>query len=51
MGWFGKLTFGSLGLLLGEPLGAIAGAALGHALVDKRVDFANESTILTFSKT
>jgi DnaJ like chaperone protein len=36
MGWFGKLTFGSLGLFLGGPLGAIAGAALGHHLVDKR---------------
>ncbi len=38
MGWFGKLTFGSLGLLLGGPLGAIAGAALGHHLVDKKED-------------
>jgi DnaJ like chaperone protein len=37
MGWFGKLTFATLGLLLGGPLGAIAGAALGHHLVDKRV--------------
>jgi DnaJ like chaperone protein len=36
MGWFGKLAFGALGLLLGGPLGAIAGAALGHHLVDKR---------------
>jgi DnaJ like chaperone protein len=35
MGWFGKLTFGTIGLLLGGPLGAIAGAALGHHLVDK----------------
>jgi len=35
MGWFGKLTFGALGLLFGGPLGAIAGAALGHILVDK----------------
>ena len=40
MGWFGKLTFGSLGLLVGGPLGAIAGAALGHHLVDKKEDFA-----------
>ena len=39
MGWFGKLTFGSIGLLLGGPLGAIAGAALGHHLVDKKIDF------------
>jgi DnaJ like chaperone protein len=35
MGWFGKLTFGSLGFFLGGPLGAVAGAALGHHLVDK----------------
>lgn len=38
MGWFGKLTFGSLGMFLGGPLGAIAGAALGHHLVDKNRD-------------
>lgn len=36
MGWFGKLAFGSLGLFFGGPLGAIAGAALGHHLVDKK---------------
>lgn len=36
MGWFGKLTFGSIGMFLGGPLGAIAGAALGHHLVDKK---------------
>ena len=35
MSWFGKLTFGTVGLLLGGPLGAIAGAALGHILIDK----------------
>jgi DnaJ like chaperone protein len=35
MGWFGKLAFGSMGLMIGGPLGAIAGAALGHHLVDK----------------
>jgi len=34
MSWFGKITFGTLGLFLGGPLGAIAGAALGHLLVD-----------------
>ena len=39
MGWFGKLSLGTLGLLLGGPLGAIAGAALGHVLVDKKMDF------------
>ena len=44
MGWFGKLTFGSLGMLLGGPLGAIAGAALGHALIDKKADFARQAT-------
>ena len=38
MGWFGKLAFGSLGMFLGGPLGAIAGAALGHALIDKKAD-------------
>ena len=40
MGWFGKLTLGSLGMLLGGPLGAIAGAALGHVLIDKAVESA-----------
>ena len=43
MGWFGKLTFGSLGFLLGGPLGAIAGAAFGHHLVDKRIEFAAQT--------
>ncbi len=37
MGWFGKFMFGSMGLLVGGPLGAIAGAALGHHLVDKQL--------------
>jgi DnaJ like chaperone protein len=36
MGWFGKLAFGSMGMFLGGPLGAIAGAALGHHLIDKK---------------
>lgn len=44
MGWFGKLTFGSLGMLLGGPLGAIAGAALGHVLIDKKNDFVRQPT-------
>jgi len=39
MGWFGKLTFGTAGFLFGGPLGAIAGAALGHHLVDKGNDY------------
>lgn len=43
MGWFGKLTLGSLGMLLGGPLGAIAGAALGHALIDSKIDAARPS--------
>lgn len=44
MGWFGKLTLGTLGLLLGGPLGAIAGAALGHALIDRGAEFARQDT-------
>ena len=43
MGWFGKLTFGSLGLFLGGPLGAIAGAALGHVLIDKQSDLLGQT--------
>lgn len=35
MGWFGKLTLGTMGLFIAGPLGAIAGAALGHHLFDK----------------
>ena len=46
MGWFGKLTFGSMGLLFGGPLGAIAGAALGHHLVDKEGDHETYQTEL-----
>jgi DnaJ like chaperone protein len=44
MGWFGKLTLGSLGMLLGGPLGAIAGAALGHVLIDKKADLIRQDT-------
>ena len=47
MGWFGKITFGTLGLFLGGPLGAIAGAALGHHLVDKRIDAAGRAVDAT----
>ncbi|MCP4716380.1 MAG: DnaJ domain-containing protein [Deltaproteobacteria bacterium] len=36
MSWFGKIAFGSVGLFVGGPLGAIAGAALGHHFVDKK---------------
>jgi DnaJ like chaperone protein len=42
MGWFGKISLGSLGMLLGGPLGAIAGAALGHMLIDKKVELARQ---------
>ena len=38
MSWFGKLAFGSLGMIIGGPLGAIAGAALGHHLIDKNMN-------------
>jgi DnaJ like chaperone protein len=48
MGWFGKLTFGYMGLLLGGPLGAVAGAALGHHLVDKQAN--DTGGRLTFMK-
>lgn len=43
MGWFGKLTFGTLGMFFGGPLGAIAGAALGHHLIDKKEIFPNRT--------
>jgi DnaJ like chaperone protein len=38
MGWFGKLAFGGMGLIFGGPLGAIAGAALGHHMIDKNAE-------------
>ncbi|MDY7036739.1 MAG: molecular chaperone DjlA, partial [Thermodesulfobacteriota bacterium] len=47
MGWYGKLAFGSLGLFLGGPIGAIAGAALGHHLVDKKENFSNRAIYTT----
>ena len=47
MGWFGKITFGTLGLFLGGPLGAIAGAAMGHLLVDKGIDAAGRAVDAT----
>ncbi len=43
MSWFGKLTLGSLGLIFGGPLGAVAGAALGHLLIDNKGDFVNQT--------
>ncbi len=44
MSWYGKLTLGSLGLFIGGPLGAIAGAALGHHLVDKRINTGGQAS-------
>ncbi len=35
MGWLGKVTFGAIGFALAGPLGAIAGAALGHGIDTK----------------
>ena len=43
MSWFGKIMFGTLGLFLGGPLGAIAGAALGHLLVDNGIKAAGRT--------
>jgi len=43
MSWFGKLTLGSLGLIFGGPLGAVAGAALGHILIDKSSELVNQT--------
>jgi len=40
--WFGKMTFGSLGLFLGGPLGAIIGVTLGHHFVDKKQNTVRE---------
>lgn len=40
MGWYGKLTFGTLGMFFGGPLGAIVGAVLGHHLLDKGENYA-----------
>lgn len=43
MGWFGKLTLGTLGLFMGGPLGAIAGGALGHLLFDTEDNIAKKA--------
>jgi len=51
MGWFGKLTFGSLGLFIGGPLGAIAGAVLGHHLFDKEEGFIDDRIHPTYEPT
>ncbi len=43
MSWFGKITFGMIGLVLGGPLGAIAGLAIGHVMVDSMVGIPDQS--------
>ncbi len=57
MSWFGKMVGGTIGFALAGPLGAIAGAAFGHAfdttaennLSEKRPTLSNgETTQLTF---
>lgn len=45
MGWFGKMTFGTMGLLFGGPLGAIIGVSLGHHLVDKKAEYGQGGAI------
>lgn len=35
MSWFGKIVGGTIGLMFGGPLGAIAGAAAGHYFYDR----------------
>ena len=46
MGWFGKMTFGTMGLLFGGPLGAIIGVSLGHHLVDKKAEYGQGGAVL-----
>jgi DnaJ like chaperone protein len=36
MSWFGKIMGGGVGFMFGGPIGALVGAALGHALVDDK---------------
>lgn len=38
MSWFGKIVGGTIGLMFGGPLGAIAGAAAGHYFYDRGQD-------------
>ena len=47
MDWFGKIAGGTVGFFFGGPLGAICGAALGHAFVDKRPSSPQERRTLT----
>jgi len=36
MSWFGKIMGGSVGFMLGGPIGALVGISLGHALIDDK---------------
>ncbi len=49
MGWFGKLTLGSIGFFIAGPLGAIAGAVLGHHLFDR--EYSTVSNYIPFEQT
>lgn len=42
MAWFGKIALGSLGMMFGGPLGAVLGATVGHHLIDKQQDAAQQ---------
>ena len=35
MAWFGKIIGGTVGLLIGGPIGAVGGIALGHCFIDE----------------
>jgi len=45
VGWFGKMTFGTMGLLFGGPIGAIIGVSLGHHLVDKNAEYGQRGAV------
>jgi DnaJ like chaperone protein len=45
VGWFGKMTFGTMGLLFGGPIGAIIGVSLGHHLVDKKAEYGQRGAV------
>jgi len=50
VGWFGKMTFGTMGLLFGGPIGAIIGVSLGHHLVDKNAEYGQRGAVLPKSE-
>jgi len=49
MGWLGKVFGGTIGFMMGGPLGAVAGAVFGHTLVDKGKKTLSLTNINTFS--